>query len=107
MYCPASHRKVIATIQAALDGRHHAYAPATSDGRGANRDAEIGEALKGVAREEKKLGLLVIGEIRALRDSATGCGGVECAPVACKNFLAYSMQRLGLDHIDIYRPRGL
>jgi aryl-alcohol dehydrogenase-like predicted oxidoreductase len=30
-------------------------------------------------------------------------GGIDGRPSAVKNFLAYSLQRLGTDHIDIYR----
>jgi aryl-alcohol dehydrogenase-like predicted oxidoreductase len=33
--------------------------------------------------------------------------GYDARPSAVKNFLAYSLTRLGLDHIDIYRPSRL
>jgi len=33
--------------------------------------------------------------------------GVDTRPVAVKNFLSYSLTRLGVDHIDIYRPARL
>jgi aryl-alcohol dehydrogenase-like predicted oxidoreductase len=33
--------------------------------------------------------------------------GYDARPKAVKNFLAYSLQRLGVDHIDIYRPARL
>jgi aryl-alcohol dehydrogenase-like predicted oxidoreductase len=33
--------------------------------------------------------------------------GSDVHPVAVKNFLAYSLTRLGLDHVDIYRPARL
>jgi aryl-alcohol dehydrogenase-like predicted oxidoreductase len=36
-----------------------------------------------------------------------GFGGIDCRPVAVKNFLAYSLQRLGVETIDIYRPARL
>ena len=32
---------------------------------------------------------------------------MDCRPALVKNFLAYSLQRLGVDHIDIYRPARL
>ena len=32
---------------------------------------------------------------------------MDTRPVAVKNFLAYSLTRLGLDHVDIYRPGRL
>ncbi len=43
----------------------------------------------------------------ALRDPAGGWSGYDAPPAAVKNFLAYTLQRLGLDHIDIYRPARL
>ena len=43
----------------------------------------------------------------ALRDPAGGWLGYDARPAAVKNFLAYSLQRLGIDHIDIYRPARL
>ena len=32
---------------------------------------------------------------------------MDTRPVAVKNFLAYTLKRLGVDHIDIYRPGRL
>jgi hypothetical protein len=46
-------------------------------------------------------------EIDALRDPAQGWGGYDSRPAAVKNFLAYTLQRLGVDYIDIYRPARL
>ena len=43
----------------------------------------------------------------ALRDPAGGFVGYDARPAAVKNFLAYSLKRLGVDHIDIYRPARL
>src|SRR6202041_1338264 len=43
----------------------------------------------------------------ALRDPAGGWVGSDARPQAVKNFLAYSLQRLGVDTIDIYRPARL
>ena len=34
-------------------------------------------------------------------------GGHDSRPAAVKNFLAYSLTRLGTDHVDIYRPARL
>jgi aryl-alcohol dehydrogenase-like predicted oxidoreductase len=33
--------------------------------------------------------------------------GIDTRPAATKNFLAYTLTRLGLDHVDIYRPGRL
>jgi aryl-alcohol dehydrogenase-like predicted oxidoreductase len=43
----------------------------------------------------------------ALRDPAGGWVGVDGRPAAVKNFLAYTLRRLGTDHVDIYRPGRL
>jgi aryl-alcohol dehydrogenase-like predicted oxidoreductase len=42
-----------------------------------------------------------------LRDPSGGWSRKDGRPDSVKNFLAYSLQRLGLDHIDIYRPARL
>lgn len=41
------------------------------------------------------------------RDPAGGWLGVDTRPVAIKNSLAYTLRRLGTDHVDIYRPGRL
>jgi aryl-alcohol dehydrogenase-like predicted oxidoreductase len=43
----------------------------------------------------------------ATRDPAGGWSGNDCRPQSVKNFLAYSLRRLGTDYIDIYRPARL
>jgi len=43
----------------------------------------------------------------ALRAPGGGWGGFDGRPAAVKNFLAYTLVRLGVDHIDIYRPARL
>jgi aryl-alcohol dehydrogenase-like predicted oxidoreductase len=63
----------------------------------------IGEALKGVPRDNYLLSV----KFGALRDPAGGWIGYDARPAAVKNFLAYSLQRLGVDYIDIYRPSRL
>ena len=42
-----------------------------------------------------------------MRGPGPGMGGHDGRPEAVKNFLAYSLTRLGVDHIDIYRPARL
>ena len=63
----------------------------------------IAEALKGVARDK----FLVSVKFGAMRDPAGGWVGLDTRPAALKNFLTYSLQRLGLDYIDIYRSARL
>jgi pyridoxine 4-dehydrogenase len=43
----------------------------------------------------------------ALRDPAGGWIGFDGRPAAVKSSLAYSLTRLGTDHVDIYRPGRL
>ena len=42
-----------------------------------------------------------------LRGPGHEFGGQDSRPAAVKNFLAYSLTRLGTDHVDIYRPARL
>jgi pyridoxine 4-dehydrogenase len=39
-----------------------------------------------------------------LRDPDGGWNGSDGRPVSVKNFLAYTLRRLGTDYVDIYRP---
>jgi aryl-alcohol dehydrogenase-like predicted oxidoreductase len=52
---------------------------------------------------------LLIGE--ALKEAGipreTGSSAATAGPAAVKNFLAYTLNHLGVDHIDIYRPARL
>jgi pyridoxine 4-dehydrogenase len=50
---------------------------------------------------------LVSVKFGALRDPANGWAGYDVRPATARNFLAYSLARLGVDHIDIYRPARL
>jgi aryl-alcohol dehydrogenase-like predicted oxidoreductase len=50
---------------------------------------------------------LVSVKFGALRDPAGSWSGHDARPAAVKNFLAYTLRRLHLDHIDIYRPARL
>jgi aryl-alcohol dehydrogenase-like predicted oxidoreductase len=43
----------------------------------------------------------------AMRDPDGAFLGIDTRPSAIQNFVAYSLQRLGTDHIDIYRPARL
>jgi pyridoxine 4-dehydrogenase len=39
-----------------------------------------------------------------MRDPSGAVIGLDSRPAAVKNFLAYTLKRLGTDHVDIYRP---
>ncbi len=76
--------------------------PAISTATGHN-EMLIAEALSGRPRDAYQLSV----KFGALRDPSAGFVGYDARPEAVKNFLAYSLKRLGVDHIDIYRPARL
>ena len=92
----------IATIHAALDAGVTLLDTGDFYGMGHN-EMLIGEALKAGRREQAQLSV----KFGALRDPAGGWTGYDARPAAVKNFLAYTLQRLGVDYIDIYRPARL
>ena len=102
MYGPSDRAESIATIHAALDAGIDLLDTGDFYGMGHN-EMLIGEALKNVPRERA----LISVKFGALRDPANGWGGNDTRPVAMKNFLAYTLQRLGVDYIDVYRPARL
>jgi len=101
MYGPADEAESIATIHAALDSGITLLDTGDFYGMGHN-EMLIGRALKD--RRDKALLSVKFG---ALRAPGGAWLGVDTRPAAVKNFLAYSLTRLGVDHIDIYRPSRL
>jgi aryl-alcohol dehydrogenase-like predicted oxidoreductase len=102
MYGPADRAESIATIHAALDAGVTLIDTGDFYGMGHN-ELLIAEALRGRPREQAVLSV----KFGALRDPAGGWTDYDARPAAVKNFLAYSLQRLGVEHIDIYRPARL
>jgi aryl-alcohol dehydrogenase-like predicted oxidoreductase len=102
MYGPADRAESIATIHAALDAGVTLLDTGDFYGMGHN-EMLIGEALKSATRD----GVLISVKFGAMRDPAGGWTGYDARPAAVKSFLAYSLQRLGVDHVDIYRPARL
>src|SRR6202171_3662419 len=102
MYGPADRAESIATIHAALEAGITLLDTGDFYGMGHN-ELLIREALAGVPREQ----LILSVKFGALRDPAGGWVGYDARPAAVKNFLTYSLQRLGVDYIDIYRPARL
>ncbi len=99
MYGAADEAESIATIHAALDAGVNLIDTGDFYGSGHN-EALIGRAVADRPREDYVLSVKYGG----LRDPAGGWGGNDISPAATRNFLAYSLQRLGVDHLDIYRP---
>ena len=102
MYGPSDRAESIATIHAALEAGITVLDTGDFYGMGHN-EILIGEALRGRNRDRA----LISVKFGALRDAAGGWSGYDSRPRAVKNFLAYSLTRLGVDYIDIYRPARL
>lgn len=103
VYGPADRAESIATIHAALEAGVTLLDTGDFYGMGHN-ELLIAEALKGSQRRHAALISVKFG---AQRDPANAWLGYDARPAAAKTFLAYSLQRLGVDHIDIYRPARL
>ncbi|WP_033284657.1 aldo/keto reductase [Streptomyces sp. NRRL F-525] len=101
LYGEADRAESIATIHAALEAGVTLLDTGDFYAMGHN-EILIGEALRTApaARREQALTSVKFG---ALRDPAGGWSGYDGRPAAVKNFAAYSLQRLGVDHIDVYR----
>lgn len=100
-YGPADEAESVATIHAALERGVNLFDTGDFYGMGHN-ELLLGRALRG--RREQ---VLVSVKFGALRDPGGGWLGVDARPAAVKTFLAYSLKRLGLDHVDVYRPARL
>ncbi|MFJ3584941.1 aldo/keto reductase [Streptomyces sp. NPDC090127] len=101
LYGESDRAESIATIHAALDAGVTLLDTGDFYGMGHN-ELLISEALRTapVAAREQALTSVKFGALRTVEGGFTGYDG---RPAAVKNFAAYSLQRLGRDHIDIYR----
>ncbi|MEV6328869.1 aldo/keto reductase [Streptomyces sp. NPDC051909] len=101
LYGEADRAESIATIHAALDAGVTLLDTGDFYGMGHN-ELLINEALRTApaAARERALTSVKFGALRTVEGGFTGYDG---RPAAVKNFAAYSLQRLGTDHIDIYR----
>ncbi|MFI1920241.1 aldo/keto reductase [Nocardia sp. NPDC020380] len=102
MYGQSDEATSIATIHAALDSGANLIDTGDFYGMGHN-EMLIRQALADRKREDVLLSV----KYGALRGPDNSFGGNDTRPAATKNFLAYSLQRLGTDYIDIYRPARL
>ncbi|PWI43114.1 aldo/keto reductase [Streptomyces sp. ICBB 8177] len=100
LYGEADRAESIATIHAALDAGVTLLDTGDFYGMGHN-ELLIRDAL--AARPGSRDNALISVKFGALRDAEGGWGGYDGRPAAVRNFLAYSLQRLGTDHIDVYR----
>ena len=102
MYGPADRHESLATLHAALEAGITLLDTGDFYGMGHN-ELLLAEALAAVPRERFQVSL----KFGAQRDPAGRWIGFDGRPAAVKTALAYSLQRLRLDYIDIYRPARL
>ena len=98
VYGPAEEPESIATIREALDTGINLLDTGDYYGMGHN-ELLIREALRGRDRN----GVVISVKFGALRGPDNAFIGIDGRPVAVRNFLAYSLRRLGTDYIDVYR----
>ncbi|MFE7901278.1 aldo/keto reductase [Streptomyces sp. NPDC057424] len=101
LYGEADRAESLATLHAALEAGVTLLDTGDFYGMGHN-EMLIGEALRAApaARREQALVSVKFGALRGPDGSWLGYDG---RPAAVKNFAAHSLQRLGVDHIDVYR----
>ncbi|MEW2579624.1 aldo/keto reductase [Streptomyces syringium] len=101
LYGDADRTESIATIHAALDAGVTLIDTGDFYGMGHN-ELLINEALRTAPAGAREKALTSV-KFGALRTVEGGFTGVDGSPAAVKNFAAYSLQRLGTGHIDVYR----
>jgi len=102
IYGPTDDAESVATIRAAIEAGITLIDTGDFYGMGHN-ELLIRRALEGAPRSS----VVISVKFGALRDPAGGWGGNDGRPQAVKNFLAYTLRRLGTDYVDIYRPARL
>ncbi|MET7655348.1 MULTISPECIES: aldo/keto reductase [unclassified Streptomyces] len=101
LYGDADRAEGIATIHAALEAGVTLLDTGDFYGMGHN-ELLIGEALRSAPAARREQAQISV-KFGALRAPDGGWSGYDGRPEAVKNFAAYSLQRLGVDHIDVYR----
>jgi aryl-alcohol dehydrogenase-like predicted oxidoreductase len=101
LYGEADRSESVATIHAALEAGVTLLDTGDFYGMGHN-EMLIGEALRAAPAARREQAVVSV-KFGALRDPDGGWSGYDGRPAAVKNFAAYSLQRLGVDHIDVYR----
>lgn len=101
-YGAADREESIATIHAALDAGITLLDTGDFYGMGHN-ELLLHEALSGRRRED----VFIAVKFGALRSPDGSFIGFDGRPAAVKTSLAYTLQRLGTDYIDLYQPARL
>jgi aryl-alcohol dehydrogenase-like predicted oxidoreductase len=98
MYGPSDESESIATIHAALDAGITMLDTGDFYGMGHN------EMLIRRAIEGRRKDVFLAVKFGAMRGPDGSFSGYDLRPEAVKNFLSYSLRRLGTDYIDLYQP---
>jgi aryl-alcohol dehydrogenase-like predicted oxidoreductase len=98
MYGPSDESESIATIHTALDAGVNMLDTGDFYGMGHN------EMLIRRAIEGRRKDVFLAVKFGAMRGPDGSFSGYDLRPEAVKNFLAYSLRRLGTDYIDLYQP---
>ena len=98
-YGPADEAESIATIEAALDAGITLLDTGDYYAAGHN-ELLIGRALAGRNREKAVVSV----KFGLMRGPDGSVVGNDLRPSAVRNFLAYTLRRLGTDYVDVYRP---
>jgi aryl-alcohol dehydrogenase-like predicted oxidoreductase len=98
-YGAADDSESVATIHAALDAGITYLDTGDFYGMGHN-EMLLREALKGGRREKAFIAV----KFGSMRDPSWKFVGDDVRPAAAKNYLAYSLKRLGTDYVDLYMP---
>ncbi|HEY2106103.1 MAG TPA: aldo/keto reductase [Candidatus Binataceae bacterium] len=101
MYGPADEAESLATIHAAIDAGVNLIDTGDFYGMGHN-ELLVGRALR-LVRDQ----VLISVKFGAQRGPDGAWLGYDARPAAVKTALAYSLKRLDVDYIDIYRPARL
>ncbi|WP_306187050.1 MULTISPECIES: aldo/keto reductase [unclassified Streptomyces] len=101
LYGEADRTESVATVHAALEAGVTLLDTGDFYAMGHN-EMLIGEALRTAPSARREQALVSV-KFGALRDPDGNWSGYDGRPAAVKNFAAYSLQRLGVDHIDVYR----
>jgi aryl-alcohol dehydrogenase-like predicted oxidoreductase len=101
MYGPTEERESLATIQMAIESGVNVLDTGDFYGMGHN------EHLIAKAIQSQRNKVLLSVKFGALRGPDGAWLGFDSRPTAVKSSLAYSLNRLGVDCIDIYRPARL
>ncbi len=101
-YGPADRAESLATIQAALEAGVTLFDTGDFYGMGHN-ELLLREALK----DGKRSRIFLQVKFGAQRDPAGAFLGYDLRPAAVKTALAYTLQRLGTDYVDLYQPARL